>query len=236
MVGARYGDNYQFSSYEGTMTVQNSLLLHNLFRDAWAIEWRTASNWNQQDARLVAKGSKVTRAADLARQQGAEDSPASSLWNPATDGALISPFMPVPDSKVGVALLHNQFSDPLALYPAGGTFTVRLSTFSSQSVSVPWQVLTKPDLGGPEQSVLASGTLTFLPGESVKTLAAPLPSGPLPAVVRIALENVREPDSGAEFILGLTKGQFFSTFMIAAGAAFIALGLWREKRLRSVSL
>lgn len=45
----------------------------------------------------------------------------------------------------------------------------------------------KPDLGGPEQSVLAGGTLTFLPGESVKTLAAPLPSGPLPAVVRIAL-------------------------------------------------
>lgn len=56
------------------------------------------------------------------------------------------------------------------------------------------------------------------------------------AVVRIALENVREPDSGAEFILGLTKGQFFSTFMIAAGAAFIALGLWREKRLKGVNV
>jgi phosphatidylglycerol:prolipoprotein diacylglycerol transferase len=53
------------------------------------------------------------------------------------------------------------------------------------------------------------------------------------AVVRIALENVREPDSGAAFILGLTKGQFFSTFMIAAGAAFIVLGLWREKRLKT---
>jgi phosphatidylglycerol:prolipoprotein diacylglycerol transferase len=51
--------------------------------------------------------------------------------------------------------------------------------------------------------------------------------------VRIALENVREPDSGAAFILGLTKGQFFSTFMIAAGAAFIVLGLWREKRLKT---
>jgi hypothetical protein len=185
MVGARYGDNYQFASYEGTMTVQNSLLLHNLFRDAWAIEWRTASNWNQQDARLVAKGSKFTRAADLARQQGAEDSPASSLWNPATDSALITPFMPVPDRKVGVALLHSHFSDPLALYP--GTFTVRLSTFSSLTVSVPWQALIKPDLHGPEQTTAASGTLTFLPGETVKTFSAPLPGPGVPALVRIAL-------------------------------------------------
>jgi phosphatidylglycerol:prolipoprotein diacylglycerol transferase len=44
------------------------------------------------------------------------------------------------------------------------------------------------------------------------------------AMIRFALEGVRQPDSGSELIMGLTKGQFFSTFMIAAGAAFIVFG------------
>ena len=45
------------------------------------------------------------------------------------------------------------------------------------------------------------------------------------AVVRIALENMREPDSGSAPVLGMTKGQFFSVFMIAIGAAFLLFGL-----------
>ena len=45
------------------------------------------------------------------------------------------------------------------------------------------------------------------------------------AFVRIALENVREPDSGASSILGMTKGQFFSTFMIVIGIAFLLYGM-----------
>lgn len=44
------------------------------------------------------------------------------------------------------------------------------------------------------------------------------------AVARIALEFVRQPDSGSELIMGLTKGQFFSTFMVVTGLAFIAYG------------
>ncbi len=50
------------------------------------------------------------------------------------------------------------------------------------------------------------------------------------ALVRIALENVREPDSGSDLILGLTRGQFFSTFMIAIGLAFILYGVIARKR------
>lgn len=41
------------------------------------------------------------------------------------------------------------------------------------------------------------------------------------AFVRIALESVREPDSGSSSVMGMTKGQFFSTFMIAIGLAFL---------------
>jgi len=47
------------------------------------------------------------------------------------------------------------------------------------------------------------------------------------AVGRIAVENFREPD--AEHILGLTRGQFYSLFMVVVGAAFLVYAL-RAKR------
>jgi phosphatidylglycerol:prolipoprotein diacylglycerol transferase len=47
------------------------------------------------------------------------------------------------------------------------------------------------------------------------------------AVARISLEFLRQPDSGADAIMGLTRGQFFSLFMILVGAAFIAYGWYR---------
>lgn len=46
------------------------------------------------------------------------------------------------------------------------------------------------------------------------------------AFARIALENYREPDSGSSMVLGLTKGQFYSVFMIVIGAAFLFWGLF----------
>jgi phosphatidylglycerol:prolipoprotein diacylglycerol transferase len=48
------------------------------------------------------------------------------------------------------------------------------------------------------------------------------------AVARISLEFLRQPDSGADAIMGLTRGQFFSLFMILVGAAFIAYGWYRR--------
>lgn len=49
------------------------------------------------------------------------------------------------------------------------------------------------------------------------------------AVARISLECVRQPDSGSNPILGLTRGQFFSLFMILMGLAFLAYG-WRNSK------
>lgn len=48
------------------------------------------------------------------------------------------------------------------------------------------------------------------------------------AIGRIAVENLREPDSG--HIAGLTKGQFYSTFMIVMGIAFLIYGFTRKRR------
>lgn len=47
------------------------------------------------------------------------------------------------------------------------------------------------------------------------------------AIFRIGVENVREPD--AEKILGVTKGQFYSFFMIAIGIGFLIYA-WRSKK------
>ncbi len=50
------------------------------------------------------------------------------------------------------------------------------------------------------------------------------------AIARISLEFVRQPDSGSSMIMGLTKGQFFSTFMVVTGIAFIIYGWLFGKR------
>jgi len=51
------------------------------------------------------------------------------------------------------------------------------------------------------------------------------------AAARISMECFRQPDSGAEAIMGLTRGQFFSLFMIITGLAFILHGYWRGGKL-----
>jgi phosphatidylglycerol:prolipoprotein diacylglycerol transferase len=47
------------------------------------------------------------------------------------------------------------------------------------------------------------------------------------AIFRIGVENVREPDSDS--VLGVTKGQFYSFFMIAIGIGFLIYA-WKSKK------
>ncbi len=191
MVGARFGDNYGSnagtngtgtSQYDGTITVQNSLSLNNYFHDSWAIDF---SRWTYSNNRLIMTGSKVSKAADLAVQNGAEDS-GNSLFVPATDGALLAGYMPVPDSSVGVDLLLDKHQDALAAFPA--SVNVRLSTFSSKQVSVTWQAVGKTTAVATAENILASGTLTFAQGETLKTIAPSLPAnhGYASVVLRLA--------------------------------------------------
>jgi phosphatidylglycerol:prolipoprotein diacylglycerol transferase len=55
------------------------------------------------------------------------------------------------------------------------------------------------------------------------------------AVARISMECFRQPDSGSDAIMGLTRGQFFSLFMIIIGVAFIAHGWLRGGQLPETS-
>jgi phosphatidylglycerol:prolipoprotein diacylglycerol transferase len=52
------------------------------------------------------------------------------------------------------------------------------------------------------------------------------------AVFRIIVESYREPDSA--MIGALTKGQFYSTFMIVAGLGFIGFALWRQSKEKAL--
>ena len=51
------------------------------------------------------------------------------------------------------------------------------------------------------------------------------------AIFRIIVENYREPDQGQALVFSLTKGQFYSVFMIIAGVAFIATAIVRKKKV-----
>jgi len=52
------------------------------------------------------------------------------------------------------------------------------------------------------------------------------------AVFRIVVESYREPDSA--MIGALTKGQFYSTFMILAGIGFIGFALWKQSKEKAL--
>jgi phosphatidylglycerol:prolipoprotein diacylglycerol transferase len=86
---------------------------------------------------------------------------------------------------------------------------------------------------------LGEGLFLFLLLFLLRTRCPRLPNGLLTglffliyAVIRIILEAYRQPDSGAESILGMTKGQFFSTFMIVTGLAFLSFA-WVTRHSKS---
>ena len=78
------------------------------------------------------------------------------------------------------------------------------------------------------------GLLLFIVLYTVRTCFRRLPDGivtglffVLYAIARISIENLREPDSS--LIMGVTKGQFYSSFMIVVGLLFIVIGWKRQK-------
>jgi hypothetical protein len=192
MVGARYGDNYGNNSgsngsgtsqYDGDITSDGSLLLYNYFHDSWAIDF---SRWTYQNQRFTMLNTKVSKAGDLAAQNGAEDS-GNSLWNPATDGALLAPRMPVPGSNVGLDFTAAKRQDTTAAWPA--QFTARLSTFSSNQVTAGWRVTGKASPEAVTETVIATGSLTYLAGETLKTFSVSLPAPNPHGVLIVSLET-----------------------------------------------
>lgn len=195
MVAVRVGDNYGSGfAYNSTADVKNSLILNSGFHDVWSYNWHpTNSNgWIYLDGTtnntLGRPWFKVEN--NLLSKPDPLHHPLNTAWNPANPAhaAQIAPFMPVPGSNVGVAIsTYAAAQQDTAAYVA--SHTVRLSTFSSQPVSVGWAVVTKADPFADTGTIAASGTLNFAPGEIIKTISAPIATPGNFGLIHIALSN-----------------------------------------------
>jgi hypothetical protein len=147
--GARFGDNYDWT-YHGRLRLTNSFLLYN-YRDVFGLNW---DDWTYRTNQIDLRGNRLT-APDPAQ-------PENLLWDPAADGAKLAPFLTTPPgAAVGLALLNQDRQLPFSAVSDG--ILVGLSCFRPQPVSVTFA------LAG-AKGELATGTLVFQPGETVKRL------------------------------------------------------------------
>ena len=177
--GARFGDNYTSGYvYTGLLSVSNSFLLYN-YRNVWGVTLNTGGSgvdtnqWVQRTNQMVVVNNYLSAPAT--------NHPNNTIWNPATDGPLLGQFLNVPVNSpvgIGIALRSPQLS-PTTL--AGG-IPVRLSRFAVAPVSVEYVAET------PSGS-LASGTLQFLPGETVKQIDLSSLNLQGSELVRVSLKN-----------------------------------------------
>lgn len=153
LVGGRFGDNYDWT-YDGFLRATNSLLIYN-YRDVWGMTW---SDWGYRTTQMDVRSNLFTTTDAIW--------PANTVWNPATDATQLAAFFNGPaESAVGLgfALRTNR----LAAAALTNGIPVRLSRFSTNIVSVNYTAEAP-------SGTLASGTLEFQPGETVKHLALPI--------------------------------------------------------------
>jgi hypothetical protein len=188
MVGARWGDNYGSGySYNATFELKNSIVLNSLYHDVWSYDWNA---WTYFDATSLNSFGipKFNVHDNKLSQPDTLHHPSNLAWNSSSDGPLLAPFMPVPNSNVGVAVSSYgpSQSDPGSY---SGSFTIRLSTFSSHSVTVDWKIFGKLNAFSDSEQILGAGTLTFAPGETRKTVSSMVASPANYELLRVALQN-----------------------------------------------
>ena len=157
MVGARFGDNYDWNYDNGFLTVADSFLLFNN-RDIWGRAW---DNWtvhlDQMDIRHNFLSAANTNYPD------------NWIWDPQNDpnhGDLLQPFLSTPAATVGIGLATP--SDVFDLAHISNKIPVRLSTFTTVFVDVNYTIET-------EDGLHDSGSLHFIPGETVKYIEFEIP-------------------------------------------------------------
>jgi len=165
--GARFGDNYDWD-YNGYLHVSNSVVLHN-YRDVWGRTW---DDWEVRLSQMVIQGNHLTAADPLF--------PTNTPWDPALHAALLEPFLPTPAAVVGVGIATRK--EKFDLTELAGGVPVRLSTFTTSVVSVDYAVDSETDS-------LASGTLRFDPGETVKKIDLSDPAFASHDLVRVTISH-----------------------------------------------
>jgi len=153
-VGARFGDNYDWS-YNGFLTVTDSLLLYN-HKDVWG--------WNRDEWTIATDKMSIT---NNYLSIPNSNFPTNTIWDPIVEpnqADELIPFLPTPATTVGIGLATYQDSVDITELPGNGIpgsgIGVRLSTFTTNIVSANYTIETN---GGPYDS----GSLQFAPGQTV---------------------------------------------------------------------
>ncbi len=152
VIGARFGDNYEDRVYDGFLTVTDSLLLFNV-KDVWGQAW---DDWTLHLSQMDIQNNYLSVAND--------NHPNNMLWDPQSDPNQLEhlePFLPSPADTVGIGIA--KLEDTYALSELSDRVPVRLSTFTTNSVSVDYTIYT-------EDGLYDSGSLHFIPGETVKQI------------------------------------------------------------------
>jgi hypothetical protein len=172
-IGARFGDNYDTigDGLNGFLRVTNSLCLYN-YRDVWGMTWRQgALGWYYRSNQMDIRNNFLTAPNPF--------HPTNQVWNPATDAGRLAAYMTTPPGApvgVGLATWSNQF----ALSALFQGVPVRLSSFTTNPVSVDYAF-------DSTNGALATGTLTFAPGETVKRIYPHDFDATAQGLVRVAL-------------------------------------------------
>ena len=197
-VGARYGDNYSGTTglgfKDGFLTMTNCIIVHN-YRDVWGQVWD--DTWNYRTNQMDIHDNYLTAANT--------NHPNNLVWNPATDASKLLPFMATPPDApvgIGIALWPNQLD--ISMLTNG--VPVRLSSFTVHPVAVDYTVATP-------SGTLASGTLNFAPGESVKKILLPPASASGLEIARVTLSNPIAGEitgAGQEYLITFPPGPALS--------------------------
>ena len=171
MVGARFGDNYDWNYKNGFLTVTDSFLLFNN-RDVWGRAW---DNWTLHLDQMDIRNNYLSAANT--------NFPDNHIWDPQADpnqGDLLLPFLSTPAATVGIGIATP--SDVFDLTHISNKIPVRLSTFAAIFVDVDYTIET-------EDGLYDDGSLQFIPGETVKYIEFEIPAIEDLEELRVILNN-----------------------------------------------
>jgi hypothetical protein len=224
MVGLRFGDNYDWD-YFGRLTARRNISIHNFFQDVWGYEW---NSFTYRTDRMTIGDESPAHDQPIERNYFTTANarhPFNNVFNPGTDGARLAPFMPVPDSNVGIAVHTWNPQDSPANYT--GLFQIRLSTFSSRPVAAGYRVLAKLAPEASESTVIA-GDVSFAPGETLKTVTVPIAGPGAYHSIRITLEDPENAEVTGEAFFITPPGGVGDIAYVPRGG-----GAWRYREARS---
>ncbi len=170
MVGARFGDNYDWS-YEGFLTVADSFLLFNN-RDVWGRAW---DDWTEHLDQMDIQSNYLGVANT--------NYPNNWIWDPQGSPAhrdLLHPFLSTRATRVGIGLAIQGAECDLS--HISNKIPARLSTFTVIPVYVDYTIST-------EDGLHDSGSLQFIPGETVKHIEFEIPPIKDLQKLRVTLSN-----------------------------------------------